>query len=209
MCCNSHLSILDVVMGFRMPFCCVVLTFILVVLKPKAAITHDSSAFFEWPGAGESGKSTLVKQMKIIHSDGFSHEELLSFKVVLTSSDTAILKFYSCVNFFSGVTGSLWFMARLHQVYIWSIVVSHYSTSNVTCFLVWCHVLVSHVHYTTSIVTCLLVWRHELVTHVHSRTSTVTCLLVWCHVLVTLVQSTTSIVKFTTVVLCSCRSYAF
>ena len=32
-------------------------------------------------GAGESGKSTLVKQMKIIHSDGFSWQELHSFKV--------------------------------------------------------------------------------------------------------------------------------
>ncbi|XP_071481122.1 guanine nucleotide-binding protein G(o) subunit alpha-like [Diadema antillarum] len=31
-------------------------------------------------GAGESGKSTLVKQMKIIHSDGFTENELLSFK---------------------------------------------------------------------------------------------------------------------------------
>ncbi|XP_042198494.1 guanine nucleotide-binding protein G(o) subunit alpha-like [Callorhinchus milii] len=32
-------------------------------------------------GAAESGKSTLVKQMKIIHSHGFSDEELASFKV--------------------------------------------------------------------------------------------------------------------------------
>ena len=32
-------------------------------------------------GAGESGKSTLVKQMKIIHNDGFSPHELQSFKV--------------------------------------------------------------------------------------------------------------------------------
>ena len=31
-------------------------------------------------GAGESGKSTLVKQMKIIHGDGYSKEELRSFK---------------------------------------------------------------------------------------------------------------------------------
>ncbi|CAH1795126.1 unnamed protein product [Owenia fusiformis] len=31
-------------------------------------------------GAGESGKSTLVKQMKIIHNDGFTDEELISFK---------------------------------------------------------------------------------------------------------------------------------
>lgn len=32
-------------------------------------------------GAGESGKSTLVKQMKIIHNDGFTPYELQSFKV--------------------------------------------------------------------------------------------------------------------------------
>ena len=32
-------------------------------------------------GAGESGKSTLVKQMKIIHNDGFTQQELQSFKV--------------------------------------------------------------------------------------------------------------------------------
>ncbi|KAI4904517.1 hypothetical protein NFI96_023854 [Prochilodus magdalenae] len=32
-------------------------------------------------GAAESGKSTLVKQMKIIHSQGFTQQELVSFKV--------------------------------------------------------------------------------------------------------------------------------
>eukprot|EP00047_Mylnosiga_fluctuans_P002040 m.222911 g.222911 ORF g.222911 m.222911 type:complete len:360 (+) comp10848_c0_seq1:35-1114(+) len=31
-------------------------------------------------GAGESGKSTLVKQMKIIHGDGYTQEELKSYK---------------------------------------------------------------------------------------------------------------------------------
>eukprot|EP00042_Codosiga_hollandica_P044841 m.447930 g.447930 ORF g.447930 m.447930 type:complete len:363 (+) comp56884_c0_seq4:674-1762(+) len=31
-------------------------------------------------GAGESGKSTLVKQMKIIHGDGYSTQELTNFK---------------------------------------------------------------------------------------------------------------------------------
>lgn len=31
-------------------------------------------------GSGESGKSTIVKQMKIIHQNGYSREELLSFK---------------------------------------------------------------------------------------------------------------------------------
>ena len=32
-------------------------------------------------GAGESGKSTVVKQMKIIHGDGYSQQELESFIV--------------------------------------------------------------------------------------------------------------------------------
>ena len=32
-------------------------------------------------GAAESGKSTLVKQMKIIHNEGFTVDELIAFKV--------------------------------------------------------------------------------------------------------------------------------
>ena len=32
------------------------------------------------PGSGESGKSTIVKQMKIIHKNGFSPQELASFR---------------------------------------------------------------------------------------------------------------------------------
>ena len=31
-------------------------------------------------GSGESGKSTLVKQMKIIHGDGYTLEELKAFR---------------------------------------------------------------------------------------------------------------------------------
>ncbi|XP_054420976.1 guanine nucleotide-binding protein G(t) subunit alpha-2 isoform X1 [Pteronotus mesoamericanus] len=34
-------------------------------------------------GAGESGKSTIVKQMKIIHQDGYSPEECLEYKPVI------------------------------------------------------------------------------------------------------------------------------
>ena len=37
-------------------------------------------------GAGESGKSTFVKQMKIIHGDGYSPEELNSFKSTIHSN---------------------------------------------------------------------------------------------------------------------------
>lgn len=33
-------------------------------------------------GPAESGKSTLIKQVKIIHSQGFSNKELISFKVL-------------------------------------------------------------------------------------------------------------------------------
>ena len=58
---------------------------------PSSVPTFDeiqiSSLFISPPtssfpsGTGESGKSTIVKQMKIIHGDGYSKEELDSFKV--------------------------------------------------------------------------------------------------------------------------------
>ena len=46
-------------------------------------------------GAGESGKSTVVKQMKIIHGDGYQREELETYKStihdnLLTSMRTVI-----------------------------------------------------------------------------------------------------------------------
>ena len=40
-----------------------------------------SEVFTVTTGACESGKSTLVKQMKIIHGDGYDVNELNSFKV--------------------------------------------------------------------------------------------------------------------------------
>ncbi|XP_010291908.1 PREDICTED: guanine nucleotide-binding protein G(i) subunit alpha-2, partial [Phaethon lepturus] len=36
--------------------------------------------------AGESGKSTIVKQMKIIHEDGYSEEECRQYKAVVYSN---------------------------------------------------------------------------------------------------------------------------
>lgn len=44
-------------------------------------------------GAGESGKSTLVKQMKIIHSDGFTREELSSFRPTVMDNLLASMKY--------------------------------------------------------------------------------------------------------------------
>ncbi|XP_046990505.1 guanine nucleotide-binding protein G(o) subunit alpha-like [Schistocerca americana] len=44
-------------------------------------------------GAGESGKSTLVKQMKIIHSDGFTREELSSFRPTVMDNLLSSMKY--------------------------------------------------------------------------------------------------------------------
>ncbi|RWS28220.1 Eka-Go1 protein-like protein [Leptotrombidium deliense] len=44
-------------------------------------------------GAEESGKSTLVKQMKIIHNDGFTKEELLSFMPTVRHNLLASMKY--------------------------------------------------------------------------------------------------------------------
>lgn len=37
-------------------------------------------------GAGESGKSTIVKQMKIIHQNGYTRQELESFKPTIVKN---------------------------------------------------------------------------------------------------------------------------
>ncbi|XP_016536263.1 guanine nucleotide binding protein (G protein) alpha v1 isoform X2 [Poecilia formosa] len=44
-------------------------------------------------GAAESGKSTLVKQMKIIHSNGFTKQELSSFKAAVLDNLLTSMKF--------------------------------------------------------------------------------------------------------------------
>lgn len=44
-------------------------------------------------GAGESGKSTLVKQMKIIHADGFTLSELRSFRPTVLDNLLASMKY--------------------------------------------------------------------------------------------------------------------
>ncbi|KAJ8372816.1 hypothetical protein AAFF_G00276710 [Aldrovandia affinis] len=53
-------------------------------------------------GAGESGKSTIVKQMKIIHEDGYSEEECKQYKVVVYSntiqSIMAIIRAMGCLK---------------------------------------------------------------------------------------------------------------
>lgn len=44
-------------------------------------------------GAAESGKSTLVKQMKIIHSDGFTQSELSAFRPTVLDNLLSSMKY--------------------------------------------------------------------------------------------------------------------
>ena len=44
-------------------------------------MTHRLFSFFS--GSSESGKSTIFKQMKIIHQDGFSDSELADYRPVV------------------------------------------------------------------------------------------------------------------------------
>lgn len=37
-------------------------------------------------GSGESGKSTIVKQMKIIHQNGYTRDELIVFRTVVNKN---------------------------------------------------------------------------------------------------------------------------
>jgi hypothetical protein len=43
-------------------------------------------------GTGESGKSTIAKQMKILHTGGFTKDELLTFKPIAIHNTVAAIK---------------------------------------------------------------------------------------------------------------------
>ena len=45
-------------------------------------------------GAGESGKSTIVKQMKIIHETGYSDEERKQYKPVVYSNTIQVIPLF-------------------------------------------------------------------------------------------------------------------
>ena len=44
-------------------------------------------------GTGESGKSTLVKQMKLIHNDGYDYDEILQFKPIILDNLVSSMKY--------------------------------------------------------------------------------------------------------------------
>ncbi|XP_065676189.1 guanine nucleotide-binding protein G(o) subunit alpha isoform X4 [Hydra vulgaris] len=75
-------------------------------------------------GAGESGKSTIVKQMKIIHDNGFSEEEVLRYKSIIFSNTVmsliSILRAMEKLNIWFGdearqKDSSILFQVALHN----------------------------------------------------------------------------------------------
>ena len=48
--------------------------------------TLSSSIYLGYSGSSESGKSTIVKQMRIIHQDGFSHDTKLTYREAIYSN---------------------------------------------------------------------------------------------------------------------------
>ncbi|XP_070601221.1 guanine nucleotide-binding protein G(t) subunit alpha-2 isoform X1 [Erythrolamprus reginae] len=54
--------------------------------KSEETFPQTKNRNFHFLGAGESGKSTIVKQMKIIHQDGYTEEECLEFKAIIYSN---------------------------------------------------------------------------------------------------------------------------
>ena len=49
-------------------------------LKKSANFVEKIRQICFVPGAGESGKSTIVKQMKIIHESGFTSEDFKQYR---------------------------------------------------------------------------------------------------------------------------------
>eukprot|EP00727_Mastigamoeba_balamuthi_P006584 m51a1_g2546 putative g-protein subunit alpha 1 (367) ;mRNA; r:292487-294528 len=56
----------------------------------KMALAHEIKLLLL--GAGESGKSTLAKQMKILHLNGYTNEEALEFKPVVFSNTLSSMR---------------------------------------------------------------------------------------------------------------------
>lgn len=62
--------------------------------QPKNAPSKHSIHSTTWwqLGAGESGKSTILKQMKLIHDGGYSQDERESFREIIYSNTTQSMR---------------------------------------------------------------------------------------------------------------------
>ncbi len=49
-------------------------------------LSQKINKIFPFIGAGESGKSTILKQMKLIHSEGYTQDEKIMFKEAIFSN---------------------------------------------------------------------------------------------------------------------------
>lgn len=58
----------------------------LTELVAPGIVAVNLCSLFDFSGAGESGKSTIVKQMKIIHETGYSKEECEQYRPVVYSN---------------------------------------------------------------------------------------------------------------------------
>src|SRR5579862_1401704 len=58
-----------------------------VILRSLGGINTDGE-----PGSGESGKSTIVKQMKIIHQNGYTVDELALYRLTIYKNLTDCIK---------------------------------------------------------------------------------------------------------------------
>jgi GTPase SAR1 family protein len=58
----------------------------------KEAVSHEDEIKLLLLGAGESGKSTIFKQMKIIHQEGYNREELEAFRSIVHSNTIQAIK---------------------------------------------------------------------------------------------------------------------
>jgi len=65
---------------------------ILIVKLKRTGKKLDSEVKLLLLGAGESGKSTVAKQMKIIHLQGFTNEERLTYKSIIHNNVISSMK---------------------------------------------------------------------------------------------------------------------
>lgn len=52
----------------------------------QPSVLDESTTHYLFVGAGESGKSTIIKQMRIIHSGGFPEDERRQNRAVIYSN---------------------------------------------------------------------------------------------------------------------------
>ena len=93
-------------------------------------------------GAGESGKSTIVKQMRIIHDDGYSPGERKKYRAVVYSN--ALQSLFAIVQAMKKLNIEFAYQSRVNDVKMLSDVTGNSTEREITCELgeimerLWC-----------------------------------------------------------------------